>query len=478
MGVVLSACAPATPPLKKPLALSQLQLPQDLLGSAPNPASRPAEWWQTLAGPALTPLLQRALAHNPSLAEAEARVRAAAGAVQEAGATLEPQLSAHGRLSGNHWTQNQFYPPPYGGRNTWNNAANVDLSYHLDLWGKDKDQRQARQADLRARTEEARAAALILEGQVLRTAVDRAATTAMLQNAKSQREVLNQILKIARDRQTHGLSNGLERIVQADALNALDLRVQRLEEAARMQDTALAILVGQGAVLPPQASVERWTLNAHWQVPQQVPAELLGQRPDVQVRRAQMTVAAAEIRVARADFYPNINLVAFAGGLAAAGSFLQFFHPSSLQYGAGPAISLPLFTGGRLRGQLHRRAADYDAAVARYDQTLLHGLQEVSDALIHLQTAAHERQELQERAKLLRKTQQIQDQRWSAGLQNALPSLETRLERLHLAAQDVAINAAALKSLTTLQVALGGTALPQVMGNAPNSQALLQESAP
>ena len=108
MSVVLSACAPATPPLKKPLALSQLQLPQDLLGSAPNPSSRPAEWWQTLAGPALTPLLQRALAHNPSLAEAEARVRAAAGAVQEAGAALEPQLSAQGRLSGNHWTQNQF----------------------------------------------------------------------------------------------------------------------------------------------------------------------------------------------------------------------------------------------------------------------------------------------------------------------------------------------------------------------------------
>ena len=113
-----------------------------------------------------------------------------------------------------------------------------------------------------------------------------------------------------------------------------------------------------------------------------IPASLLGARPDVAAARATVEAAAREIGVVRAAFYPDVNLIAFTGvqsiGL---GSLLR---AGSIATGAGPAVSLPIFDGGRLRANLRGKTAEYDAALAAYNGTLTEALNQVADGVTGL----------------------------------------------------------------------------------------------
>ncbi|KAB8172505.1 multidrug RND transporter, partial [Lysobacter maris] len=110
-----------------------------------------------------------------------------------------------------------------------------------------------------------------------------------------------------------------------------------------------------------------------------LPSELLGHRPDVVAARWRVEAARHGIDASRAAFYPTVNLSAMVG-LASAGLSDLFDSDAALVQG-GPAISLPIFDGGRLRSQLDASDADYDLAVAGYNERLVASLREVADAL-------------------------------------------------------------------------------------------------
>ncbi len=121
-------------------------------------------------------------------------------------------------------------------------------------------------------------------------------------------------------------------------------------------------------------------------LPARLPASLLGRRPDVVASRWRVEAAARGIDAARARFYPDVNLLAFAGfqSLGLSG----FLEAGSRVAGVGPALTLPLFDGGRLRSELAARDADYDAAVARYDRTLVDALRDLGDRLASIRGVA------------------------------------------------------------------------------------------
>jgi NodT family efflux transporter outer membrane factor (OMF) lipoprotein len=115
-------------------------------------------------------------------------------------------------------------------------------------------------------------------------------------------------------------------------------------------------------------------------LPDSLPAELLGHRPDIVAQRWRVESAGAEIKVAKARFYPNVNLVAFAGvsGL----EISRLLNRDSLTGGWGPAVSLPVFNGGILRGNLRVQSAGYDIAVESYNGAVIGALQEVADRVV------------------------------------------------------------------------------------------------
>jgi NodT family efflux transporter outer membrane factor (OMF) lipoprotein len=183
------------------------------------------------------------------------------------------------------------------------------------------------------------------------------------------------------------VENGLDtraELKQAEAgAPAARAQLAAVDEEIAQTKNRIAALMGAG---PDRAmAIER---PAAIQVkafgmPTALAADLLGRRPDVVAARWRAEAAAKRIGAARAQFYPNINLAAYIGQQALFANLL--FKGTSQIGGVGPAVSLPIFEGGRLRAQLRGARADYDEAVASYDATLIQALRELAD------TAASER---------------------------------------------------------------------------------------
>ncbi len=459
-GLFASGCArlPRPVPQTRPLQLDRLDLGPSLHAS-PASISQDAHWWRTFADPQLRWIMAFSLRHNPSLALAWARVQEAQGVARMQGASLQPHLSLSGQTGFARWTENQFYPPPYGGATTWNNAVNLDLSYTLDIWGSRRAGAHAKLDLLRARKAGRAAAILLLENSLVRDYLDYALVRDLLENNGKMQAVLIRMLHIVQERKARGLSSSVAVYRLQEEMQKIREQKVLLQGQASTIAEAIAVLAGSGVALPQGLHRPILHLDCHWQPPRNIPAELLGRRPDIKAQRAEMEAAAEMVHVARDAFYPNINLVAFAGGVAAAGSFLEFLHPGSVQYGLGPAITLPVFTGGRLRGHLVEKEAQYDAAVDRYNRTLLHALKEVAGSVTSLEADAGRRPGLDAQAASVLRTRSLFRQRFHAGLINSLPILHTDLSLLRIRARQIRLDAAAIKSLATLDAALGGIRL-------------------
>jgi NodT family efflux transporter outer membrane factor (OMF) lipoprotein len=366
------------------------------LGEAPKPAAAadfaaaesfkaptstwPADlWWTAYGDPQLDGLMDQALAGSPTLAEAAARLRSAQARAQEArGATL-PSLSANAQAAEAKQSYNNGIPPafvPKGYNDT--GRVTLDFSYDLDLWGRNR-------AALRAATSEADAARMDLaEARLVlttglaaayadfaRLTAERDAADAALQNRQASADLVGR-------RVTGGEANAGE----ADQARAAAAQARQdlaaLDEQLAVVRDQLAALAGAGpdrglALKRPAAQPK-----AGFGLPPNLQADLLGRRPDLQAARLRAEAAAKRIDVARAGFYPNLNLAAFIGVQSLG---LNNLTKSGSDIGqAGLAFSLPIFEGGRLQGAYRGARADYDAAVAAYDSTLIGALQEVADA--------------------------------------------------------------------------------------------------
>jgi NodT family efflux transporter outer membrane factor (OMF) lipoprotein len=344
--------------------------------SADWPADR---WWAAYGDAQLTALMDQALAGSPTLAEAAARVRSAQGRAQQArGATL-PSLSANGsaaeaKQSYNNGIPADFVPKGYNdiGR------ASLDLSYDLDLWGRNR-------AALKAATSEAEAARMdaaearlalttgiaIAYADFARLNAERDAAAAAVTNRQASADL------VAR-RVTGGAANPGE----ADQARAAAAQARQdlaaLDEQIAVVRDQLAALAGAGPDRGLDLQRPAAAPAAGFGLPANLSADLLGRRPDLQAARLRAEAAAKRIDVAKAGFYPNINLAAFIG-VQSLGLSKLTRSGSDIGQG-GVAISLPIFEGGRLQGAYRGARADYDAAVAAYDGTLVRALQEVADA--------------------------------------------------------------------------------------------------
>ena len=186
----------------------------------------------------------------------------------------------------------------------------------------------------------------------------------------------------------------------------------------------------------------------------QSPADLIGRRADLVAQRWRVDAATNQVDAAKAQFYPDINLVAFVG-LSSLG-LDRFVDAGSRTYGVGPALHLPLFDGGRLRAQLETRRADVDAAIVAYNGTLLRALREVADEVTSLQAIERQQQAQAEATAAADAAYELAVQRYQAGLGNFLVVLtaQTNVLAQRRAASD--LKARHLAAEIGLARALGG----------------------
>jgi len=223
----------------------------------------------------------------------------------------------------------------------------------------------------------------------------------------------------------------------------------------RRRDSRLRVVAIVGAGPDRGRAITRPTLaSPDIDLPPHAGIDLVGRRPDIVAARLRAEAAAKRIDVARADFYPNINLSALVGFQSLGLS--KLFDKGSDYGNGGVAISLPIFDGGHLAGRYRGARAEFDTAVANYDRTLIAALRDVAD--IAQSRAATERQLGDRRAALKAATDaaQLAGLRYRAGLSTQLPQLTAEDSMTQLARQVSDLEARRLSLDIALIRALGG----------------------
>ncbi len=390
LALQLAACADLPksgprPQVKPPEAY------QDQQSFAAPSADWPADrWWDAYGDTQLSGLIDEALKGSPTLAQAEARlVSASANTTISRSATL-PSVHGEAQVSETEQSRIEGFPPfiqqllPQGYLD--NGRLALDASWDLDLFGKNRAALKAAVSEEAATRADLAEARLTLSAAVAQAYADLARLGAERDAAAEAVRNREETSRLTAERVENGLDTRAEQKQAEAATPASQADLEALEEQILLTRHRLAALLGEGPdrglaiAMPKSEAVKAFGLPADLRL------HLIGRRPDIVAARLRAEAAGRRIDVAKAQFFPDVTLNAYVGQQALGLS--QLFDPAAAIGSFGPAITLPIFQGGRLRGQYRGAGADYAAAVDAYDDTLTRALQDVADASASVQSAA------------------------------------------------------------------------------------------
>lgn len=453
--LVLSACASFSGIKTKAQLVDAQQLNAGAALQARADAGWPDQaWWQAYGDPQLDTLVTQALAGNPGLRAAEARVEAVRGLADIARGGTLPEVGLETDLTRTYETH-QAYPLDLKNAYTyWENEGLIKVSYDLDLWGKNRNTLESALDQVHAAEVEHQAARLSLAAAVTQAYVQLAAQYLLRDVAVANLQRQQQALDIARRRYKAGIGTQLEVNEAATVLPDSQAQIERIDESIGLLHNQLAALAGEGPGDGERITRPVLRLDQPLRLPAALPAGLLGHRPDIVALRWQVQAASRDIEVAKARFYPDVNLVA-AGGVASFG-FTRMLTGQSATGEFGPAISLPIFEGGRLRGNLQAHSAAYDAAVEAYNGAVIGALREVADQVVSLQSLDRQLERTDAAIASARTADDQAELGFRHGLTDYLNVLNTQAELLAEQRNRAQIVARQLDSYAALMKALGG----------------------
>lgn len=444
-------------PQGKALPANTLDTDEAIQSAARDARWPAAQWWQAYGDAQLNHWVSLAVQGSPSMAMAAARVRQARAMAGIAESAESLQIKGDATLKRHNWPTDQFYGPgELANSTTWDNNAALGFSYALDLWGRESNASE-RAVDLaHMSAAEARLAQLELQNNVVRAYIQLSLQYAQRDIALATLKQQEQILELAQKRLAGGIGTHFEVSQAQTPLPETHRQLDALDEEIALGRNQIAALAGKGPGAGAQLQRPSLSLAAPLKLPSALPAELLGQRPDVVASRWQVAAQARGIDVAHAGFYPNVDLVGSLGYMATGGGALEFLTGKKLNYNVGPAISLPIFDGGRLRAELGEAAAGYDIAVAHYNQTLVNALKNISDQLIRRESMDKQAEFAAESVASAQKTYDIAMVAFQRGLTDYLNVLNAQGMLFHQQQIQQQVQAARLSAHAELVTALGG----------------------
>ncbi|QAY77439.1 efflux transporter outer membrane subunit [Sphingosinicella sp. BN140058] len=402
------------------------------------------QWWQAFGDPVLAALIERALANNPDIGTAAARVREARAQERLARSQLVPSLdlgagTTYGRSVSalGQPTESVSVQPLF------------QAAYELDLFGRIDQQVAAARAGTAAaeagrETVTLSIAAATASGYITLRGLD--ARLGIVRETLASRA---EALRIARNRAEVGYTSELE-LRQAEAeYEATAQIVPQVALAVSRQENALSQLLGES----PRAIERGVTLAALRQppIPDGLPADLLRRRPDI--AQAEFTLAASDATLAsaRAQFLPQIRLTGTAGGVLSS----ALGDPISL-WSLGGSILAPIFNGGRIQAQVDTAAARRDQAAFAYRRTALVAFREVEDNLAAVRRLAEQRVRLEAQRRAVAEALRHATNRYQAGYSPYLEQLDAQRALLNVELTLIQIEADQLNALVALYQAMGG----------------------
>ena len=434
--LVLSACS-LEPNFQRP----QMAVPDgwsSVPGIALKSQQNPSPFWEDLGSEDLTRVMKVALAQNLDLTAALHRIEQARAQVKVAGAPLYPSLDASGG------TSRSFQDPV----NVSAARGLGSINYELDLWGKNRNQKAAASYRADATQHDRDALRLIVSADTAAFYTQVLSLNERIRIAESNLKNAEEVLRIIEARYRAGSVSGLEVSQQRVAVNGLRAALTSLAEQRATAANALAILLGQAPqnLQAPKASLASLKLPEVSLTP---PASLLTARPDVAGAEAGLKAANADIGSARAAFFPSVTLGTDAS--IAAG----FANPAASAVSLASNILAPIFTGGRLTGNLENVTARQKELAAQYQKTVLIAFQEVEDALAALKSNNEQALLSRESVNESQNAYDIAKARFDAGAIDYLTLLETQRSLYQAQDNQILVNEGQIEAFIQLRKALG-----------------------
>jgi NodT family efflux transporter outer membrane factor (OMF) lipoprotein len=416
----------------------------------PRDTMQSGKWWEIFNDPKLNELEQQVAGANQSLIQAEAQYRQAQHLVQSAQSAYFPIINMTGSFNRFRAASGQSVAVS-GVRNLFGTA--VTMAWEPDLWG-------SIQRQVEANTGSAQASAATL--QALRLSIE--STVAdnyfQLKTLDAQKALLDETvaaysktLQIIKNRYAVGMvakSDVMQAETQLESARAqaINLGVLRAQ-----LEHAIAVLIGK---TPAELSLAPSPLNLQPPaIPLSLPSELLERRPDIASAERKMAAANAQIGVAKAAYYPTLNL-AMTNGFQSP-TIETLFTIARRYWALGPAgAAFTLFDGGAKNAQYKQAIDSYDASVAAYRQTVLTGFQEVEDNLAALRIMDEEKQVQDKAVAAANKALELTINQYQAGTISYLNVMTAQTAALSNQQTAVQLQGQRLSSAVMLVKALGG----------------------
>ena len=462
--LILSACSTTLPSSAPQILDGQTQsysaspIPQTTV-SSPGPAGLaqhlgygqqlPPQWWQLFRSDDLDKLIRSALQNSPTLAAARAALRQAQENYNAASGSLDyPNVGAQLGASRQRQVLSGVTPSDYNVL-----SAGLNVSYTVDLFGANRHQLEGLMAASDYQRYQLEATYQNLVFNVVTTAIQEASQRAQLQATQDLLVAARQQLEIVQKQAELGAVARSSVLSQATLVAQTRAQLPPLEKALDMTRHQLAIYLGR---LPSEQGLPEFQLGSLQlpaELPVSLPSDLLRQRPDIRASEALLQQAAAQLGVATANQYPQINLT---GSFSGEKLFVGGLSGSSTLWSLGSSVTQSLFDGGALRAKKRAAEAAYDQAQAQYRDTVLKAFQNVADSLRAISADASTLQAQAEAEEQARATLQLTEQRFKLGAVSQLALLDAQRSWQQTRISRISAEAGRYADTAALFLALGG----------------------
>ena len=452
-GLLLSGCAAVGPDYVPPEVSAPKKWSTSLAGGLSAEAMDPekmANWWSTLNDPTLTSLIERAVADNLDLRQAQARVREARARRGISQARRFPTIGAGGHINvarsseeTGSGTERDLY------------AAGFDAGWELDVFGGVRRSVEAAGATLEASKEGLHDVMVSLLAEVALNYVEVRSFQTRLSIAEANQKAQEETYGITRARYESGLTSDLDVEQARYNLEGTRSKIPPLQIGLEQARNRLAVLLGQNPGTLKDELTERKDIPiTPLDVAVGVPAEVLRRRPDVRKAERELAAESAQVGVATAELYPKFMLTGSIGLEAL--SLGNLFSTGSRTYGIGPSFLWNIFDGGRIRQNIKVQSALQEQALLSYEASLLTALEDVENALTAYAKEQTRRQSLAEASRAAQRAVELAQNQYTSGLIDFQAVLDAQRALLSLQDQLAQSKGAVTSNLISLYKALGG----------------------
>jgi multidrug efflux system outer membrane protein len=400
-------------------------------------------WWEIFKDPVLQDLIREALKNNYDVATAASRVEEARQQAGVAKSAYFPDIGYGADISG---AKSRVVP------NHTYYSYNFSLSWEIDLWGRIRKLNEQQRALFFASEDVQRGVWLSLVADVAQAYFELRALDDQLVITRETGQSFHETFDLFSKKQQGGAASGLETSRAEAAMANVLAQVPDLERQITAKENQISLLLGKapGPIARGASLADQYDLDV---VPSGLPSTLLERRPDLRQAEQQLIAANAAVGVAKANFFPVLNLTGLLGGVSPQLSGLV---SSGSTWSAGAGLAGPLFNGGRIKSQYRASLAQRDQAQLFYQKSVTQAFGEVSTALAAHQKLAESVREETRSVSAYRDSVRLSNLRYDSGLANYFEVIDAKLNLFPSETSLVVYDLDRKTALVSLYKALGG----------------------